>query len=691
MLKNRLLPVFIFLAECALAFFYIRAAKTWLSPTEFFHSFSWAPVSGPFEIAPFLALLATQIASLVVFSAWMTLATAIGLSLLKRLGHHEKSLGKKILIACGLGLGVLSLSVFALGILHLLYPAAALILAVAGILYSLATMDNIYLLPYIKKTLKPAGFFKERDPLLATLLLLCAAVAIFHLLGALLPPSSFDEMDYQLALPKLYTLNHALINTPFNHLSYLPKNLSMLFTLGLLSGSATISKLFSLAFGIIASTALYLFGREKIDRRAAALGAIAFFLIPVIGNQMRNAVADLGTGFYEIAGVFCLLEWLDSRETQPLLLSSLLWGLALGSKYTAMLGFAACAGVVALHSLRLKKCDFSSLLIFIGPTLLLFTPTLAWNFYQTGNPLTPILSSLIHSRNFFYMGHYKPLVDYASGKGIPDYFPIYNAKDVLLIPWRIFVRHNDYNHDLGSAILIGLPLAFLLLKEKISPWLQNLILISGLYWIFWLIIPIHISRYFVAGLGLTAIIFGWLVSSALSNAPRWRWVLMAPILLAFAEQGMRLVIMQNIHKQPWGYLAGRTSKADYLAAVLTDTPYGAENFANRNTPKDSTILVFDEFRTFYLDRNFIAATPWDHELWHELVAESKNGQELAEHLHALGITHFMANDNYLRGHSGFSWADPWTPSERLRAAQFINHRMKRLYTSPTEVWLARIQ
>jgi hypothetical protein len=691
MVKKRILPAFVFFAECVLIFLYSRHAKTFISPGKFIRSFSWSPVSGPFELAPFLGILTTQIAALLVFASWMTLASLMGLCLLKRLGYSAKSLGQRLLIACRLGLGVLSLSVFALGLFHLLYPLAALLLAIAGIIYCAVEMENIYLLPHIRNALKPGRFFEEvHDPIIMVTLLLCVIVALFHFLGALLPPSSFDEMDYQLALPKLYALNHALINTPFNHLSYLPKNMSMLFTLGLLSGSAMISKLFSLAFGIMASVALYLFGREKIGQRAAALGAISFFLIPVIGNQMRNAVADLGTGFYEILGIFFLLQWLEIEDRPTLFLSSIFFGLALGSKYTAMLGFAAGFAIIAFHPFQFKKRRATSLLIFMGPAALLFIPTLAWNFYQTGNPLTPILSSIIHSRNFFYAGHYKPLVDYASGKGIPDYFPIYGPKDVLMIPWRLFVWHNNYNHDLGAAILVGLPLALLSLKEKLSPWFKNLALIAGLYWLSWIAIPIHISRYFVAGLGLTSLIFGWIVSSGL-NASRWRWVLFAPILLALTEQGMRMVAIQNIHKDPWGYLSGRTSLADYLDAILMDTPYGAEDFANHNIPKDSTILVFDEFRTFYLNRKFIAATPWDHELWHELVHKSKNGKELSDRLRALGITHFLANDNYLRGHSGFSWADPWTPEERLRSARFIAYRMKRLYTSPTEVWLAQIK
>ena len=281
-------------------------------------------------------------------------------------------------------------------------------------------------------------------------------------------------------------------------------------------------------------------------------------------------------------------------------------------------------------------------------------------------------------------------MDYASGRGIPDYFPLRASKDVLFLPWRIFAWHNDYNHDLGAALLLGVPLAFLSLKEELPQWLQNLAIISGLYWFFWVLTPIHISRYFVAGLALTSVLFGWITLQAVKGS-KWKWILLLPLLLALSEQGMRMIQLQNDYKKPWGYLAGRTSLSDYLDGVLIDTPYDAENFANRHIPKNATILVFDEFRTYYLNRNFIAATPWDHELWHELVYQSRNGEELANRLHALGISYFLANDNYLRGRSGFSWADPWTQAERLRAARFIAHRMKRLYTSPTEVWLAQIK
>ncbi len=679
--------VLAFFASTFLLFLYQRQTGIFLTPEKFFQSFSWSPVSGSFSFRSFLGVFMMSLLSVLVCSAWLFTAFLLGFSVLRRIQTSHLSTAQNLLMAVGLGLGLLSFSTFALGVFHLLRPACVLGVGLGALAWSFFELREA---PFEFRALKSWKSSRViQEPAIFSLLVFCAVVLTFHFLGALLPPTSFDEMDYQLALPKLYVMSHALINTPFNHLSYLPKNMSLLFTLGLLSGSPIISKLFSFAFGILCVLAAYFFSRDKIGPRAAVLGASFFFLIPVFGNQMRNAVADLGTGFYELVGIFLLLEWADSKDRSSLFLSSVFWGLALGSKYTALPGFGVACAFVAFYLIGETR-GLGNGFIFFSVSAALFLPTMIWNFWWTQNPLTPLFSSFIQSRNFFFLGHYKPLVDYAAGKGIPDYFPLKSFGDVLKLPWRLCVTHNDYNHDLGAAFLAAFPLSFLSLRKKMSPWLVRLFFFCGFYWLLWMIIPIHMTRYFVTGLALTGLAFGWIVSEALEGE-KWRAFLLIPLGFAFLEQGARMIYIQNIHKRPWGYLSGRTSRDDYVDSMLADSPYDAEIYANRHIPQDSTILVFDEFRTFYLNRKFIASTPWDHELWHELVAESRDGEDLSLRLHSLGITHFLANDTYLRGNSGFSWADPWSPEERLRAARFIAHRMKRIYTDGNEVWIAQIK
>ncbi len=683
-----LISALIVSVSCALLFLYGRQTKVFLTGTMWVHSFSLAPVSGPFSLRSFLGVFLTSLSSTLVCLSWIFVALFGGLAALKRIQIFPLFDARNLLMASGLGLGLFSLSTFVLGVFHLLYPISALALALNALIISFLELRETSLKPPFH--LSPEFRETFREPAAFFMLVFCALILIFHFLGAILPPTSFDEMDYQLALPKLYLLHHGLINTPFNHLSYLPKNMTLLFTLGLLSGGPIVSTLFSWTLGILCVLAVYFFGREKIGSSAAFWGAVFFFLIPVIGNQMRNAVADLGTGFYELIGVFLILEWAELKEKSWLFLSAIFWGLALSSKYTALPGFGIACAFVMFYSSKKGKGRAFDPLVFFSVALSLFLPTMAWNFFWTGNPLTPLLSRWVHSRNFFFLGRYKPLVDYAAGRGIPDYFPLKNFGDVVKLPWRLCVWHNDYNHDLGAAFLAAAPLSFLSLKKKLSPWMIRLSFFIVSYWFFWALIPIHMTRYFVTGLALTSLMFGWWISEIFKMG-RGRYLLVIPLGFAFIQQGMRMVYIQNTHKRPWGYLSGRASQDDYIDAILADSPYDAEVYANRHIPGNSTILVFDEFRTFYLNRKFIAATPWDHELWHEVVAQSQNGREISQRLHELGITHFLANDTYLRGNSGFSWADPWSPKERLRAARFIAKRMKRIYTDGNEVWIAQIK
>ena len=467
-----LISALIVSVSCALLFLYGRQTKVFLTGTMWVHSFSLAPVSGPFSLRSFLGVFLTSLSSTLVCLSWIFVALFGGLAALKRIQIFPLFDVRNLLMASGLGLGLLSFSVFVLGVFHLLYPISALALALNALIISFLELRETSLKPPFH--LSPEFRETFREPAAFFMLVFCALILIFHFLGAILPPTSFDEMDYQLALPKLYLLHHGLINTPFNHLSYLPKNMTLLFTLGLLSGGPIVSTLFSWTLGILCVLAVYFFGREKIGSSAAFWGAVFFFLIPVIGNQMRNAVADLGTGFYELIGVFLILEWAELKEKSWLFLSAIFWGLALSSKYTALPGFGIACAFVMFYSSKKGKGRAFDPLIFFSVALSLFLPTMAWNFFWTGNPLTPLLSRWVHSRNFFFLGRYKPLVDYAAGRGIPDYFPLKNFGDVVKLPWRLCVWHNDYNHDLGAAFLAAAPLSFLSLKKKLSPWMIRL-------------------------------------------------------------------------------------------------------------------------------------------------------------------------------------------------------------------------
>ncbi len=668
------------LMAAALLLLYFASTGAAVSLSDWLESFSWAPASRPFRASAFAAVLADSAWASLLYAAWMASAFCLGILIRKAVQLEIKERLPDALITTGLGMGSLSLLGLLLGLLGLYRVEAAFFLMGLPLAAALRRAECKPRIPGLA------------DPFLALGAALGLAVALFHLIGALLPPASFDEMNYQLALPKLYALNGGIVSTPYNHLSFLPRNMNMLFVLGLLTGGPLVAKLFSFGAGVLACLALYALGRRHLGERAAGWGTLIFFMMPVIGNQFRMAGADLGMAFYELLALTLLLEWSQRRQTRLLLLSSAFWGLAAGCKYTALMGTAASALAVLWLSRReaaRRRClELGALL---GPCLLILSPWLIKNWLDTGNPVTPIWSTLIPSRNFFFAGRNIPLVDYSVGLGIPNYFPLKHWKDVLLLPWNLTIKR-DFSHDLGPIFLMGAALSAGLAWRRPRGPVAVLAALSALYWAGWLQNSVRIGHYFVVGLALTSLWVGLLMDKAQAQWPRAAGAAaLSMVLIALIQQGLGMTRIQNTLKKPWGYLAGRCSLEEYLGALFIESPIGAYRFVNSRLPREATVLLIGEFRTFYLDRNFIASTPWDHDYWHEWTRLSSSPQEMLEWLKRRGVSHVLVNEAYVLRQTGHPIVHPelWTPEDRTKARRFLRACVRPIFRDGS-VWVGEV-
>jgi hypothetical protein len=672
--------------ELVLLGLYFARTGVAMTPSLAWDSFSWTTYHGAFEPARFIAVWSMTICACVIAGAWFMLACGTGAAILAALDWQAETPHQQGLIAAGLGLGLLSLVLFALAVCGLVRPPIILVLGLGLLAFNSWRWTGVRL-PRLSWSWPTDP---ESEPLVLAAVL-AAVLLLFHLLGALVPPTSFDEMDYQLSLPKLYALNHGFVSTPYSHFSFFPRNINLLFMLGLVSGGPITAKLFGWALSLFSALALYAFTAPRLGKRAAGFAAAVYFFTPVIGNQFRIAAPDLGTGFFELVGLFLLLDWRSKRSLTTLALSGVFWGLALGSKYTALPDFAVTLAAAAWLLRKGNPRATTSALGFLCVTAgLLWSPWLIKNWWESGNPFNPVFSTIFTSRNFFFAGQYKATVDYSVGLGIPNYFPFNNWRDIVLLPWHLIASHNDFNHDTGPVWLLLLPLSALSLGRRRDPWLGAILLVCGLSWFWWLCLSIRITRYFAAGLALSSLCAGWILDGVPERG-RWRWALLLPVFLAWFQQAARMVVIQNDYKKPWGYLAGRCSLGEYLAAVQPDCPFEAFDYVNESTPKDARVLVFNEFRTFYLDRDFLASTPWDHDYWLEMVRQSRTPDELLAQLKARGITYFVANENFRLHQTGLGRAEDWSTADLAKEKLFLPKVMRRVYRSGENVWVAKIR
>lgn len=699
-------PLLLALSGLNLLLIALYARETGMVPTPqaWVASFGWEPATVPFSAASFARRLADGGRQGVVFAGWLGVAAWLGNRLLRRwFPEAARDGGEEAILSAGIGLGALALAATALAAAGLLRPVA-IGLAGLGALVALALTGSAADVSgratgaaaacrdTVTGRLRTA--LRGDEVFFVPALALCVASLALHVPGILAPPIAFDEMSYQLALPRLYLANHGFVNTPFNHLSYLPQNVNMLFAIGLATGGLVAAKLFSLTLGVLAACAVFVFGRRWVGGKAALAAAAFFALTPVVGNQFRLAITDLGAGFYEFTGLLLLVRWLqEPGRSRTLLLSSVFWGLALGTKYTAIPGYAiALSLIVGAH---LSRREWSRVPGSVGrfalPALLLWSPWLAKDWWYTGNPVAPLLSTVVPSRNFMFAGVYSPLVDYAAGLGIPQYFQVGSVSELVGLPWALATRHHDFNHDLGPMHLLVLVLLPLALGRLVRT--RRLLLgLAALYWLAWLFTGVRMTRYFTAGLAVSSLLGGSVLAAVVARERRWlRMVVLLPFLIVLAVQGARIAAYQNRVKMPWGYVAGRCSEYEYLDRMIRpDSPMRAYRFINETLPPDATVLVAHEFRTLYLERRFLASTPWDHDHWHEFVRLSRDAGDLVRRLEERGVTHVFFNTRYLEDKTGKPFLADWRQEDLDKSRRFLLEGFETVFFEDG-LWVGRVK
>ncbi len=262
----------------------------------------------------------------------------------------------------------------------------------------------------------------NRKPLENTItFLFCTTIIVFLCTEIILnftPPISRDALIHHLAVPKLWLKHGRIYEIPWANYAYYPMNINLLYAICLYFKNDIAPKFIHLGFGLATGWLIYLYLKQKFGRNWGLLGMLIFITTPIVVWLSTSAYIDLGMTFFTTGSVLAFIKWRDSeyKAFKWLFISSLGMGIAIGSKYNAIIAWFIMNMFLMLSVVRDTRRQTAALqygILFFVVTAFLASPWYLKNYFQTGNPFYPLFNSLIDSL------HHHSVQEVVCSKGQP--------------------------------------------------------------------------------------------------------------------------------------------------------------------------------------------------------------------------------------------------------------------------------
>jgi hypothetical protein len=385
-----------------------------------------------------------------------------------------------------------------------------------------------------------------------------------------------DDDGYHLSSPKRWLSTGGLDYLPtFTHTNA-SLGFEMLYVIALSITDVIGAKALHYGAGVFTLFGIFLASR-RLDNSYAGLVAISIFLIP---NQIFNvpllftvAYADFGATWMATASLLLFLVWREHRDFKILVCFALSAGFAGSFKFTC-LGLALAWGLPVLYEARrggLSWYRAIALVVCFGAIAII--PVIPWlirNAILTGNPIYPILSSILPTRDWpaehaDIFGRYVRYYSWgiAQGKSLDEY----SRRIILVIA--------------GVMIAVGGIVCWRIIRE---PVLRAILVFSGSFTLLSIALTGMIFRYWLPAVLCGAIAV--LVAATRRWSDKWRlWpasaLLVVALVMSRTEPGHAVSSSVRI----------ALGLSSYSEEYPNDKGWLMWSLINHQTPADARILA----------------------------------------------------------------------------------------------------
>jgi len=493
----------------------------------------------------------------------------------------------------------------------------------------------------------------------------------------LTPPISRDALIHHLAVPKLWLRHGGIYEIPWADYSYYPMNINLLYLICLYFKNDVAPKFIHLTFGLGTGWLIYDYLRQKFDRNWGLLGMLIFISTPIVIWLSASAYIDLGMTFFTTASILAFVRWCDSeyKQLKWLLISSFCMGIAIGSKYNALIAWLIVNLLVMFayaRSTHRQLGAFKYGLIFFVITAAVALPWYLKNYLLTGNPFYPLFASFFKSLPHKPMGE----IVYQQAAEQTHRLSFFKLREVvhgetfwetLLIPLRMFFQGDDNSYRYFQGVLNPVLIVFgpfILLNRRYARDKFLFVIFAVFFIIVSYFTTLQQVRYILPTLPFLAIIAVMglkdltdrLKSETLFCSLKShnkikscaRALLFAVVVMLLSMNGLYLKNRLNIIK-PLPYVMGRETRDDFLKRHLLH--YDAVNFINSHLPDDAVIYQFFLGRRgYYLDRSYKNEPSFGINTLKRLVDSSVSREKFQQCVASMGATHIMMRANLVDNH-----------------------------------------
>ncbi len=639
-------------------------------------------------------LIATNIIPLVVIVLCCFFATFYGWVLLRLLGIHETDKLELIIYSMGTGLGLLSFTIFGLGVVGILIPGSLLIILMFSFTSGF-TWTGIQPLrlakPLSSKPLGQENTAPYVESLIYKLILAMAILAGLYLFFfSLLPPVGYDALEYHFGSPSYYLNKQLITYISGNCYANFPQLTEMLIYGGMTCEGVISGKLFLFVYMILGGLALHKLGNRYHSKMAGIVAAAMFWALPICGKLLLQGNIDHIVAVYGLLSLGLILKYQDTTNQRGfLILAGLMAGFALSTKYIALVTVCIPLSLFVVFSSTCWTEGLKRVFLFLCIAFIPLFPWLIKNYIFTGNPVAPLLYSILN--NVGWDPYVAEKFKQAHAFNFSLSYLINNIKGMTK---EFHFIGTAASYALIPTLLIPLSLFPNPMKEKVTPlWFISLFGFIG--WLF----TNQVDRFLIPVMAIICLIIsvsfidGFLSITRKDSERSWHSIagVLMIILIGcnlFNLGNLNYALyseinrMSHLYQNKTNYIAGLNSplQINFLAQNLSTLP--VIETVNHHLGPNERILAIAEARRTYFSRDIEMNTVFDVDYFEALAKTSSNPKQMADELIKNNITYIFYNPHELKRLESF-----YGPYYNPANPQFVVDRMNQFFTQQTELLL----